>query len=129
MFDVYEKYAKVLEIKSALGIRTRKAYLGKDTRALKEIICDYDTLSDRLEEFYASYKSEWFRENKPHGFDVQDIRLGGLMRRVQSCKERLANFIDGKINEIPELSEPVLEGVGYEPWGRLFSANVITFPL
>ena len=129
MFDVYEKYAKVLEIKSALGIRTRKAYLGKDTRALKEIICDYDTLSDRLEEFYASYKSEWFRENKPHGFDVQDIRLGGLMRRVQSCKERLANFIDGKINEIPELSEPVLEGVGYEHWGRLISANVITCSL
>ena len=32
---------------------------------------------------------EWFCENKPFGFEVQDLRIGGLKARVETCKNRL----------------------------------------
>lgn len=35
----------------------------------------------RLERFHDAYQAQWMQENKPHGFDVQDIRLGGLMQK------------------------------------------------
>ena len=31
------------------------------------------------------------------------IRLGGLKQRLKSCKERLIDYIDGKIQKIEEL--------------------------
>ena len=38
-----------------------------------------------------------------------DIRLGGLKQRVTSCKERIKQYINCEIKEIPELNEEVLE--------------------
>lgn len=128
MFDSYEKLANVLAVKAELGIKTREAYLKKDTPALKELIKEYDILVDRLKEFHETYQKRWFKENKPHGFDVQDIRLGGLLQRVLSCKKRLTQLICDEISEIPELEEPVLEGVnGPDYWARIITANSIAF--
>ena len=47
-------------------------------------------------------------ENKPHGFDVQDLRIGGLLYRTESCRQRLLDFADGKLTRIEELDEPLL---------------------
>ena len=65
-------------------------------------------MQKKLEAFYRAYKKQWFTENKPHGFDVQEIRIGGLMVRVRSCAERLQEFYDGKIEGIEELEEKLL---------------------
>ena len=128
MFDSYEKLANVLAVKAELGIKTREAYLKKDMPALKEIIKEYDTLVDRLEEFHEAHQKRWFKENKPHGFDVQDIRLGGLLQRTLSCRKRLTQLIDGEISEIPELDEPVLKEInGPDNWERIVTANSISF--
>ena len=65
-------------------------------------------------------------DNKPHGFDIQDIRLGGAMQRVLSCKERLEDYINNCVDRIPELEEPVLEQItGLDLWPRIVSANTI----
>ena len=58
----------------------------------------------------ALYAKQWNIENKPTGFDVQDIRLGGLLRRTDSCRRRLLDYTSGKIDEIPELAFELLEG-------------------
>lgn len=126
IFDSYEKLASVLEIKSTLGIRTRDAYLKKDIDALKTIIIDGETLLVRLEEFHTAHQTRWFTDNKPHGFDVQDIRLGGLIQRIKSCKDRLEKFVNGEISEIPELDEPVLDKINGYPWGRLVTPNSLS---
>ena len=39
---------------------------------------------------------------------MQDIKLGGLKRRLALCKSRLKAYIDGKINKIEELEEELL---------------------
>ena len=47
-------------------------------------------------------------DNKTSGFDVQDIRIGGVIRRLGACKRRLLDYADGKIDRIEELEGDVL---------------------
>lgn len=126
----------VISVKYDIGIRTRKAYINNDIEELKTVVKDYDKILSLLDEFYTLFKKQWMLENKPHGFDVQDIRLGGLIYRVRSCRERLQLFIEGKISKIEELDEPVLNPHGADSqistpvldaqWYKIASANVLS---
>ncbi len=62
--------------------------------------------------------------------------LGGLARRVRDCRERLLQYLDGKLDRIEELEEPVLHHSGnpdtepgptcFNSWGSNASANVVS---
>ncbi len=107
LFVTLSSLARTLEIKYDLGLRTRKVYQEKGS--LLEIVERYEELLRRLDVFYNYFKDLWFRENKPQGFEIQDIRLGGLRQRICHCKQRLLEYIDGTIEEIPELEEEIYE--------------------
>ena len=126
IFDAYESLARVLAVKSDLGLRTREAYKSADKEELKKIICDYDILVERIEEYHTLYQKSWFEFNKPHGFEIQDIRLGGLIQRVKSCRARLEDYINDVVSEIPELEEKIPEDESGFTWSRIVSPNVIT---
>ena len=127
LFDSGEKLSAVLEYKCDLGLRTRNLYQSCDKEGLKKLINeDYPLVIDRLKEFYTAFKVQWFKENNPHGFDVQDIRIGGLLMRLESCKDRLGLYLEGKIDSIPELEEKTLNGEVDKHWARCVSPNVIS---
>ena len=48
-------------------------------------------------------------ENKPHGFDVSDVRLGGVMTRLNHCADRLDEYVAGRIDSIEELEMEQLD--------------------
>lgn len=136
LFAAEQALCEVLAIKAELGVKTRKTYISRDKDSLKALINDYKKLQKKLEVYYRSYKNQWFIENKPHGFDVQDIRIGGLMIRVRSCVERLQELYDGKIDRIEELEEKQLDlygnGEAFEPrhnchnwWSEIVTANIV----
>jgi len=136
LFEAAQALCEVLAIKAELGIRTHNVYASRDKDALKVLIGDYKKLQKKLEIYYRAYKKQWFTENKPHGFDVQDARLGGLIMRVKSCTERLQELYDGKIERIEELEEMQLDLKGdgenfrQEPtsfnfWRKTITANVV----
>ena len=83
----------------------------------------------RTEDFYKTFKKQWFTENKPHGFDVQDIRIGGLIYRMKSCLDRLTEYRNGNIKNIPELDEELIqlstERLNYNNWINTVSTNSI----
>ncbi len=108
LFDHYAKFCRFLQVKFTLGKRTREVYKSGDKDMLVSLIKDYEKAIVLLKDFYDAHKTTWFKENKPHGFDVQDIRMGGLERRLQSCIERLTLFAEGKIEKIEELEEEIL---------------------
>ena len=108
LFKSSQALCDVLSIKAGLGKRTRAAYDSKDKNALKELIKDYGKLIKKLEIFYNAYREQWYKENKGNGFDVQDIRLGGLIMRVKHCKLMLQDYVDGKLSKIDELEERLL---------------------
>ena len=47
-------------------------------------------------------------ENKPHGFDVQHMRLGTLLYRTDACRRRILDYVNGKLERIEELDEALL---------------------
>ncbi|MBQ9117960.1 MAG: beta-N-acetylhexosaminidase [Clostridia bacterium] len=119
LFNSHAKLCKVLALKYDLGVRTRSAYQAEDKKALKGLIADYTKTEKALEAFYEAFKALWLKENKPHGFDVQDIRLGGLMQRIRSCRARLKDYLAGKVDKIDELEEELLPYQNLEPDGTL----------
>lgn len=127
LFDAYEALARLLSVKAHLGVKTREAYKARDIEALKSIISEYDSVIEKMDVFHTVYQKAWFAEKKPHGFDIQDHRMGGVIMRTKSCKERLQLLVDGVIDKIDELDEPVLALMcDARHWGRSITANVIT---
>lgn len=124
-----------LRVKADLGIRTRAAYLSGDKTAAKALCSDYDTAVERLADFYAAYEQQWMHENKPQGFDVVDLRIGGQRQRLLHCRDRLLAYAEGRLDRIEELEEPVLDCCCEEKadgqatraifWHEIASANVI----
>ncbi len=114
VFKTLGRLCRVLSVKFDIGVRTRKAYESGEKSALESLISDYERLIVLIDEFYNAFKEQWEKENKPNGFEVQDIRIGGLRLRVQHCKERIENFVSGKISAIEELEEAILDFGGNE---------------
>ncbi len=108
IFDTLSKLCSVLEIKSELGVRTHRAYHAKDKKALSALLKDYAEVEKRIGVFHTAFQTLWEKENKPQGWEVHDMRLGGLMRRVKTCRERLQKYLKGKIENIAELEEEIL---------------------
>lgn len=109
IFDAVKALCDVLALKNDIGIRTRCAYQAKDRGRIKELADEYAVIAERIEIFHQAFQEQWFAENKPFGFEVQDARIGGLLRRTKSCMARLKAFADGSLNEIAELDEKILD--------------------
>ena len=124
IFRCLSKLCSVMEIKADLGVRTRKAYKEGNRGTLAVLAKeDYAVLPGRIKAFFDSFRELWFKENKPFGFEVQEARLGGLMLRVSSCRERLEAYLAGKIDRIEELEEKILPLNPAEKEGCLQSNN------
>ena len=108
IFESSSALCKVLAVKYDLGLRTRKAYQSGDKTALLKLINDYEDALYLVEDFHCKFEKLWFTENKPQGFDVQDLRFGGLKQRLISCKNRLSAYLRGEVENIPELEEKLL---------------------
>lgn len=44
-------------------------------------------------------------ENKPFGFEVQDIRIAGAVTRARSAAKRVKAYLDGELKALEELEE------------------------
>ena len=112
LFETQAALCEALALKSDLGLRCRKAYKEKDRSELIQIVSDIKLVIEKTEKLYSALRRQWSRENKPHGFDVQDQRFGGLLLRLKACGERISDYLDGKESSIPELDEPLLDYYG-----------------
>jgi hypothetical protein len=109
VFDCAAKLCDVLAIKYELGLRTRKAYEAGDKEELARLANnEYARLPALINAYGRSFEKQWFKDNKPHGFDVQDHRIGALIRRTESCRRRILDYTNGKIDRIDELEEALL---------------------
>ena len=66
---------------------------------------------DAIEVLIGTLRRQWLKENKPQGFEIQELRLGGLKERLCGVALRLKDYADGKTNRIPELEEKALPDI------------------
>ncbi|MBQ6551562.1 MAG: beta-N-acetylhexosaminidase [Lachnospiraceae bacterium] len=113
LYDSYIALARALTLKADLGKKLKAAYDAHDTKALKEL-CD-DVLPEtaaRVRTLLRVFRTQWMKDNKPFGFEIHDIRFGGLMARLESARETVRAYLNGEIARIEELEEPRLP---YDP--------------
>lgn len=128
LFDTMAKLCEVLEIKYSLGARTRNAYKTGDKAELERLAkVEYAECVSRINEFYKAFRAQWYTVNKTYGFEVQDIRLGGLIRRIESCSERILDYCSQKTDKIEELEEDLHYNDPGElySWSKMVTANII----
>ena len=109
VFDSAAKLCDVLAIKYELGLQTRKAYESGDKAELERLAQnEYVKVAKLINIYGRAFEKQWFTDNKPHGFDVQDHRIGALLRRTDACRRRINDYVSGKIDRIDELEEALL---------------------
>ncbi len=103
-----EALSRVMMKKATLGVRLRAAYQAGDRAALLTISQSLPVLIADLYTFSEAFEAQWMKENKPFGLEVQQNRIGGLIHRIRSLKERLDGYLAGECASIDELEEKVL---------------------
>lgn len=112
LFRFEKELCAVLEKKFDLGLRTRKAYIASDKVQLATIAKEYGKCAQTLKKFLNVFQELWEQENKMQGFEIHQNRIGGLIQRILCSKNRIERYISGKIEEISELNEEILDPYG-----------------
>jgi len=105
IFENLANLCKILELKCDIGVRLKTAYDNDDKSSLAKFIPELSEILARVEVFHKSFRAQWFSEYRPNGFDVQDLRLGGLKERIKAAIWRIEEYVNGNITAIPELAE------------------------
>ena len=128
LFETQATLCDILTEKFDLGVRTRDLYAKGDKEGLHALAeGEYTNFEAKWTAFYEAFRCQWESVNKTYGFEMQDMRLGGLLARMKNCKRRLLDYAAGKTECIAELEEPVLahDGGNVCQWNHSFSANTI----
>ena len=126
IFECEAALCELLSVKYDIGMRAREAYKKGDKKTLGVIVKDFEKASELLEKFYQKFKALWMKENKPFGFEIHDIRLGGLKQRLITAKEKIAAYVNGEIDAIEEFDVEVLDYIRQGTKGRMPQYNSYT---
>lgn len=127
LFHTQYALSKLLELKCDAGINIRNAYQKQD----KDTLAEYSRhllpeLKVRAEHFISAYRTQWMEENKIFGYDVFDLRMGGLLQRLETTIHRIDAYLEGELAELEELEQEILyfDGRKSEGESRAISANL-----
>ncbi len=104
-FDLIVAFSDVLENKADFGVRLKAAYDAGDRATLGAMAEECDTVLAKLRTLRDAHRKVWLTYNKPFGFEAHDIRYGGLMSRFETAKVRIASYLAGEVESLPELEE------------------------
>jgi len=130
LFDFYRALAKTLKIKCDWHKKSAECVRAKDYERAKKVAADVTEVINVVRELKSVWYKLWNATNKSFGFEVIDIRLGGLLSRLETAQMRLTQFANKEVDDIPELSTEKLlyasdeKGymIGYRTWQDLISA-------
>lgn len=122
LFHFYQELAQVLAGKMDLGVRIKNAYDRKDLSTLKELCSSViPRLIDHMWKLKLIREQLWLRDAKPFGYELLDIKLGGVLTRLASNKRRLESYLNGTVDRLEELEQerlpyfPTRESRNHDP--------------
>lgn len=104
-YNVIKALSSLLENKSDFSRRLKSAYDNGDKEQLSEMIDECDVIIHKINAMRAAHKKAWMKYNKPFGWEVMDIRYGGVLMRFDTAKERISLYLSGDIERIEDLEE------------------------
>ena len=111
-YDNIVKLSDVLENKADFGVRLKAAYDRNDRDTMRAMQDECDVIACKVKALWESHRISWMEYNKPFGWEIHDLRYGGLMARFQSVKDRIGAYLDGACERLEELEEERLRRDG-----------------
>lgn len=103
LFEFYRLLAHVLACKCAWHEQT-DCVRNKDLAAAAKLAAALPETIASVEQLRQAWQSLWESTNRPHGFEIIDLRLGGVAARLSTAHRRMQAFAAGECDDIPELS-------------------------
>lgn len=135
MLEMYGALADALSVKADLGKKIYEAYHADDKEELRRLAQqDISLCMEKIEAYRNLREKVWDDESKIFGWEVIDIRFGGLFARLKSAQKRLNAYLDGALESLSELEEerllfqPAAEGkepglLNCNQWVQIVSAS------
>lgn len=108
LFDFYTALAHALALKCTWHEKAGEIVRSGNREAASALAEDVPATLDALRTLRLVWRRLWESTNKPNGFEIIEVRLGGVTARMETAGEKLRAFADGQIDTIPELTEPSL---------------------
>lgn len=106
MYENLSNLCSVLAVKSRVGVDAQEAYLAGDREKLREIgETVLPELIRRMEKLHRTTFNQWMQECKINGYEVLDLRIGGLESRARTAAERIQMYLNGQLERLEELEE------------------------
>ena len=131
IFRLYAALCDVMARKVTFSKRLRRAYMAGDRDIMLQMQAELPALQQKIEEFRRAFRILWMKDNKGFGFEVMDLRFGGMAARCQTAYDMLEDYLTGRIERIYELEEERLPYWAdalepehtYAPWFFLWSKS------
>src|SRR5690625_2064724 len=88
-----------------MGLHIKQAYDEQDSEKMKGIVKKVAALSVSANSLREKHRTLWFSMNKPFGWEVLEIRYGGLITRMDTVQFRLQQCLNGEIDWLEELEK------------------------
>ncbi len=112
--DFAAQLAETLSLKAAVYDQLVRAYANGDKQALADLSDRaIPTLIAAVKTLWELHRRVWMAQNKAFGFEVQCVRYGGLLLRLEEAAMRVRQYLTGGIERIEELDIPLAPLHGY----------------
>lgn len=105
IFKFEKALCTTVAMKANLSSQVKKAYDKGDRSALREIVARLPALIKQIKIFHKEYREYWESYNKLVGFEIFDMRFGGMILRLETIESVLNEYINGKIQKIEDLEQ------------------------
>ena len=105
IFKTLFEFCRVLILKVDIMDELRVAYQDNNKEKLNEILIKLNKLKNTFDKFYFALYEQYHLEAKGNGFDVIDIRLGGVLQRIKTTIRKINDYLKygTKIDELEEI--------------------------
>ncbi len=108
LFDFYAALAHALALKSVWHENAGDVVRNGDRERAAALAEDIPATIEALHALRIIWRKLWESTNKPQGFEIIEVRLGGIAARMATAGEKMRAFALGEVDTIPELVEPCL---------------------
>ncbi|MBO4572983.1 MAG: family 20 glycosylhydrolase [Clostridia bacterium] len=109
IFVLEKTLCDYLGIKANFGNTLKALYEKNDKEGLEYFAKKTVPLAiKKLDAFIIAARESWLKDNKIFGLDVLELRLGGQRQRLKEITIRIKEYLDGKVDSLPELTQQAL---------------------
>ncbi len=108
LFRFYAVLAHALGRKSLWHEQAADAVRSGNRELAAQLAEDMPGTIKAVDDLRRIWRRLWETSNKPNGFEILEVRLGGVCARLDTAAEKMRAFANGDIDDIPELSDPSL---------------------